>query len=286
MKPLQKKEYSIREVQEKLLDLLKYIDRICEENDLEYYLGYGTLIGAIRHHGFIPWDDDADIFMPRDHYLRFIEIVDKENGQYRISSLQNDPKWNHAKAKIWDTNTKIVYPFMEYGGDIGVFVDVFPMDGLSDNDAEVKRHYFWVKVNNAIRTSANHTSFWPDEKHKLLKGILRPFGRIRGARYWAQRTEKMAMKRDYRTSNRVGSTVDIGSWNLQVNYRSQYSEKLKVPFEDTMLRVPNGYDEILRVHYGDYMQIPPEDKRAGRHFFDIYSLDLKKDLQEDDNTAD
>ena len=268
------KTYTTAEIQVKLLEVLKYIDRICRDNGITYFLGYGTLLGAIRNNGFIPWDDDADLILERGEYNRLIDAIAADTtSKFKVSSLRNDPDWVHPRGKVYNSHTKGGHQFLIQGAEFGVFVDIFPVDGLPDGAFARAVQYFRVAAQNAFRTSANHQYILPEEKHKFLKRVLKPIGRIRGSRWWAERTERMVTRRKVSESRYAGSSVVTFRQKMETCSSKAFEKAIDWQFEDAVFMVPVGYDEILRNHYGDYMQLPPESERHSDHIFVITDID-------------
>lgn len=124
-------EFTIQDVQKLEFDILKYIKKVCDENKINYYLAYGTLIGAVRHHGFIPWDDDIDIMMPREDFIKFVESTNKDKHDYfKVVCRENNTNFTAPLPKVIDSRTKLTqhYGFIEKV-DLGVYVDIFILDG-------------------------------------------------------------------------------------------------------------------------------------------------------------
>ena len=116
------------------LDMLKEIDRICRRENIQYYLAGGTLLGAVRHKGFIPWDDDIDIAMARDEYERFLKVMKKERHPYlKIFAMEFDKEYQYTFAKVVDTRTRLIEEIGKDLPDMGVFIDIFPIDGLGND---------------------------------------------------------------------------------------------------------------------------------------------------------
>lgn len=131
------REMTLEEVKLLELDALKFIDSVCKENGLIYFAAYGTLLGAIRHKGFIPWDDDIDIYMPRPDFIKFVEVINNYEHPYSIRSL-NDKDYFHAFAKLSDDRTYLIEKqFKSKSRELGVYVDIFILDGLPD---DIKKH--------------------------------------------------------------------------------------------------------------------------------------------------
>ena len=263
--------YSLEKMQQRILGILKYIDRIARQNNIPYYLAYGTLIGAIRHKGFIPWDDDGDILITRENYDRLIDAIIADNDdRYKMMSMKNNPDWFTSCARVVDTHTSIGLPYSRLLKKHHVFVDIMPLDGVPENKLVSKFHYALMNVYKLMAVCADHEYVVDYEKYPAIKKILKPIASIKGARYWGERADRLALKRDYNTSHLIG----YGTANRQEGELTKevYASTLDADFCDTKLMIPVGYDEILRSQYGDYMQLPPEDKRKPIHIFDIYDL--------------
>jgi len=263
--------YSMEVLHKRLLGILKYIDRIARKNNIEYYLAYGTLLGAIRHKGFIPGDDDADITISRDNYYRLIEAIKNDNDErYRLYSLENNPQWFTSTARVVDTTTKTALAYSKTLDDFGVFVDIMPLDGQPDTDLGCKFHFALMTFYKVMATCADHKTFVSYERSPGLKKLIRPIASIRGARYWGEKADKLARKLDYNKCK----YVCYGTANHKEGEitKESYASTIDWPFEDAMLKVPVGYHEILTGQYGDYMQLPPEEDRVPCHIYDIYDL--------------
>lgn len=250
------------------LDILIYIRRLCEENNLRYYLAYGTLLGAIRHKGFIPWDDDVDIYMPRDDYERFILLCKKKKeGNYDVMSCDYDKEYYYEFAKVVDKRTKL----QEYGikpvEDLGVYVDIFPLDGLPRKYKwHIKRLWILVKlralsvylkipVKNALYRSVL----------QLICKFLRKMDSVRLARF----INKIAQKYNYDSSHYVACAVSSAGI-AGVFEKKVFEKKVKVAFENELFNAPGDWEVYLHKSYGDFMQLPPPEKQITHHFFDAY----------------
>ena len=127
-------QLSLKEIQMIELKLLLEFDSICSQNSMRYSLGGGSLLGAIRHKGFIPWDDDIDVMMPRPDYERFLDYCRREDTSFRLITYESVSGYNGLSAKIWDPSTRIVDHVLDLSFDTGVNIDVFPIDGLANSE--------------------------------------------------------------------------------------------------------------------------------------------------------
>jgi lipopolysaccharide cholinephosphotransferase len=256
-----------REVQKVELSILKEVTLLCEKHNLTYYLYGGTLIGAVRHKGFIPWDDDIDIAMPRDDYERFLNIAKRELTPHLfLQHYTTEKKFCLLFIKVRDNSST----FIEPGGldykDIhqGIYIDIFPLDTISESKYKqvilfnllgvlmkiyfMKKHSYYKsqtllqKINLSIyKLLPVGSSFLTSICEKLCKA-----GRNKKSEYLADLMLKPSRKRIYRSE-----------W---------FERKVKFEFEGRLYDGPAGYDDYLKHYYGDYMQLPPEAKRRPTHY--------------------
>lgn len=273
------KELSHREIQLGQLGVLKEFDQICKENGFVYFLYYGTLIGAIRHNGFIPWDDDIDVAMPRPDYERMLDYF--RNNAERLKPLV---------LMHWSTNDKYIYPisricdtsyYVDYQGakayGLGLFIDVYPLDGWGNNDKDTKEIYnrFLVLKNKVSlagmdRFEKSKTAPW----RTIPKWFGFVFTKMHPASYYAKKIDELAKKDyPYEDSDYVGNIF----WTNTIGTRVHKSllKPIKWKFEDDEFPVPSGYDSMLRSTYGDYMKLPPEEDQIAHHYYKAYKLEQK-----------
>lgn len=261
------KDYK-RKLQLKILDIVKDIDEVCKKNNIEYYILYGSAIGAIRHKGFIPWDDDFDIGMTYDNYVKFLEVCEEQldKNKYYVQTPDKEKDYYLSFSKIRDITTTLVE---EGNKDIdivrSVYVDVFPIVGCPDNKFKEEI----LKINRAFMLSANKNII----NNKVLRGIfnviLKIFGRKRILKY----TTKRCFKCDCNSSKYWVSIADGDSFEQNKLEKSIYGSPRYIDFEDTKLPVPEKTDEYLRNIYGNYMEIPSKEQIKAREHTP-YFLDL------------
>lgn len=279
------------------LNILKDVADFCEENGLRYYLCGGTLLGCIRHHGFIPWDDDIDIIMPRPDYMKFIKLYNNKESVYRVNSLETDSSWYSAFAEVEDTRTLKIYTGFNISNNHGINIDVFPTDG-SPNDS-IKRKIFW-KINNLLMRistlsqlnfSVSRHFVDQEKRFTLLRTWSRTFIKFLGIPIASllcsfldlrKIVEKRAMRYDVDQSEYIGcSTFPHYSYKECVKGKP-FLKIVKRKFEDRYFCTPGNYDEYLTNLYGDYMRLPPEEKRVTHHNFVAYWKDDNKEIVNDD----
>lgn len=254
------------------LDILKYVASFCEKNGLRYYLADGTLIGAVRHHGYIPWDDDIDIRMPRPDYERMCEIFNtKDNDGTYLLIRPTDKEAQHYFIKIIDTRTIKIEPYLNYSqGMLGVDIDVFPIDGAPSNIDTYDKMQKDIRAYNKAYMLKKKTLFrkiltiGKDFVKKRFKAHFCPF---MSACEVAQIVKDKSMKYDFDKSEFV---CHIGIGDRYRFSKSCYDTFIMMPFEGCEFRVPVGYDEILSAHYGDYMKLPPIEKQVTHHANNVY----------------
>lgn len=244
------------EVKRTELAILNYIDAMCQKCNIKYYLAYGTLLGAIRHKGFIPWDDDIDIYMLRSDYMRFITIVsENQDVRYKLLSIYNDKKYYYEFAKVVDSKTLLKVDNIEENPNEGVWVDIFPLDVISD---KIKIQKSLINISVACRILSVYKRF-PYEKRNILFFPLWLFSKLIGPRFFLRFTEKLATKGV--GQKKIGYMASMGVNHFY--FPKEWIDKTcMVDFEGGKYPAFEQYDEYLRYQYGDYMQLPPDDKRV------------------------
>ncbi len=250
---LSHRKLGLEEVQKLELDLLKDFSEFCEDKKLKYFLGGGTLIGALRHEGFIPWDDDIDVYMPFEDFTEFIKEY-SEHGKNEVFYWEKDDNFVLQFAQVVNPNTQI---FREYdwtfcAGELSVFIDVFPIAGYPSELEAIERQ--WQR-NLELDADWFYYSIIRDVPHIKSTDIRKSIVEERHCRSFYQ-------------SEYVGNVIRTvhRPWAVPV---SVYSDAKMVKFEDGYFRAPIGYEQYLRYRYGDYMVLPPEDKRE-QHLFPSY----------------
>lgn len=243
------------------INILSYVASLCEKHNLRYFLAYGTLIGAIRHKGFIPWDDDIDIAMPRDDYNRLLSIMRGENEKYEcLIPLENGYFYEFAKVIDKTTSVQEKYTIKAH---CGVWIDIFPLDGLKKND---KLSHYLLVLFNRCRAAAVNKNFPHKTKGMfvLAEYLFWILCRLIGYKPFLKWSMKLAQKYKYDDSDIVGYASSYPANNKYLK-KEWFSESLKVYFEKRQFNIPIGYHEYLTTQYGDYMQLPPENKRVSHH---------------------
>lgn len=252
-------------------DILKYFKKICIENQLQYFLCGGTLLGAIRHKGFIPWDDDIDVFMPRADYEKLLQVMKKkEEEKYQLYEHTYYKNYLYPFAKLCDTNTVLIEEY-NFGMEIGVYIDIFPIDNIPDNDILYKKLYKKYSKLHFLLVTATDRHPWKSHKwYKCIpKGLLHYILQLYGA---SKITKKMI------ENAKLYNNIDTGFcggvvWGYGLRERMSkkcFEKAVPVEFEKEIFDAPAGYEIYLKQIYNDYMQWPPEDKRISNHCFKAY----------------
>ena len=243
------------------LNILKQFTDFCEENSLYYTLGYGTLLGAVRHKGFIPWDDDIDIFMPRKDYEKIVKMYKNGKSVAGLSLLYStdENEYYYPFAKLCDPNTvaKMESNLTEHG----IWIDIFPVDKVpEDRKQDLKFH---KRIRFLKRVVISYTTDFKNrklDKKTLPKLFLSVYGKIRGKKRITAMIEKEAVQYNNTDSSLVCPIVfqTLLGGEMQEN---DFLTPVKLQFEQYEFNAPTRYDEYLTSLYGNYMQLPPENKR-------------------------
>lgn len=269
------RKLEISEIKKYSLEVLRAIRAVCEEHGLSYSLTGGTLIGAVRHQGFIPWDDDIDIMMPRPDYDRFVQIV--KAGDYgfdlRCAEICGEDYW-YPFAKACHKNTLVrENAVQESKTPLGVFVDIFPVDGAGNSWRAAKLRTMIFQFFHGLKITSNWTRY---HRSKLRKWYYEParyvcylISKLLGRRLIDRIMDRFLRGKDYRKCSYAGRLVgDYGS--KEIMPKALFEEKIKVTFEGEAFDAIAGYDTFLTRLYGNYMQLPPEEKQVTHHEFEAF----------------
>lgn len=259
------KRLTVDEVRQVELDILKYIDSVCRANDIAYFLDYGTLLGAVRHKGFIPWDDDIDICMKRDDYERFTQIVNSTpSPRFKFLTDSTCHGYYYEYGKMVDSRTKLMETGITKIPEMGVWVDIFPKDNLPMCHSFYRTIVFAsvsMRIFSVYEKFPNHYSAWYYP--------LWLFSRLVGYRFF-QRMAGMFQRFSHRTA-KVEYVGDLRDRTAPRYWwpKDMFDESTYVEFEGDRFPAPRKWDEYLRGLYKNYMVLPPVEKRKS-HRFDVF----------------
>ena len=254
----------IHELRQIQIGILDEVHSFCEAHGLRYFLSSGTLIGAVRHKGYIPWDDDIDIYMPREDYEAFLNTYHDKSGRYKAINPRLESDYYYTFAKVVDLRTKMIETETE-GYEIGVYMDIFPVDYVTDDLQERKRVFKLKKLLYKIRrckiSNSNplrsRLAYWcykslPVSAHYVFRLIQRLIVLGKPTRTVCNMTEAGPKIKGCFPAEDIASSVDI-------------------EFEGKLYKTMVGYKDYLERTYGDYMTLPPVEQRV-THQFEAYWL--------------
>ncbi|MBO5573447.1 MAG: LicD family protein [Clostridium sp.] len=267
--------YDLTEVHRANLIMLKEIDRICRKYNLKYILDSGTLLGAVRHHGFIPWDDDVDIAMTRNNYEMFQRVAKRELPE-GITLLR--PEDIRKGEVFYDFTARLIYEKSKryseneetafYDERLNhLWIDIFVIDRIPDSRYGDRAARFLQKAVYGLamghRRDLDYEKYSPADR--LRVHVLAGAGKLIPMPAIYRLQKKLAAKDRKKKTKHMYYTNYAPDW-MYVTLKSRWLEEvIDIPFEDTVLMAPAAYDEMLRQLYGDYMQLPPKDKRHPEH---------------------
>lgn len=247
------------------LDIMKKIHDFCEKNNIEYVLASGTMLGAVRHKGFIPWDDDIDIFMTRNNYEKFLKLFKqhKKNYNLEIANHMTEIYFGRPFTKVFDKDTYMIEPQYKTDDPIGVFVDIWPLDKLPQNTIKryfVKTYAFFLKK-ILLASSMKY-----DNNYRFFKKFVIVICKLFNPKQLVLKLDKLA-----NSYNQEDSELLFCYAGQEAVYSEQdFKRIIKIQFEDSEFYIPENYDNILKAEYGNYMQLPPQNERIPHHIMNVY----------------
>lgn len=265
---------NLKEIQKLELDILDEVVKFCQENNLKYMLAYGTLLGAVRHKGFIPWDDDVDILMPRKDYQKFIELWNDE-GKYKLLECRKNKEYIYPFAKVYNSETVMEEHDVEVRCQLGLYIDIFPIDSIKGTPEESKKFVKKCEMLEKFRLYSMmsvdkimHENHKKNFGRKTLWKILRKIGPSKIARY----IDKYSQKYNSMEAKWVGCLCSRTASQKLFPYKT-YNDVRRLEFEDKEYNAPVEFDVVLQKIYGDYMQLPPKEEQHLTHNFRVWKVD-------------
>ena len=264
------KKISINELKNIQLEILKHVDKFCSEHNIKYFLSGGSVIGAVRHKGFIPWDDDIDIMMLREDYNFFVqEYYKHDNSRYCLYCHTIYSDYPYPFAKIDDSKT-VMQEEIEGCYPMGVHIDVFPIDNMPEDKQLQKKIYrifsFWMALMNLKRLPVLR-------RRGIVKNLILFIAHI-FLYFLSFKKIVRCMDANARKYEKIETSLcGVAVWGYgikEINNKNNYEKSILVEFEGIKLPIPIGYDNYLSNVYGNYMQLPPIEKRNSHHNFIAY----------------
>lgn len=277
------KKLTLDEMKKKEFDILVAFDTVCKKHGLRYGLSYGTLLGAVRHGGFIPWDDDIDVIMPRPDFDKLESLSDTAFGDNLFfSTPKTDKSTIHAYGKLYDLQTEMIEFPKGKRIKTHVYIDVFPLDGLPSDNKKRKKHSEKVKrlILNlyAFKVAKDKLK----EKMNIIKRcmwmLISLINAILPKQFLNNRINKTVHRYGYDESEYQGMIVG-GDGEKDVMAKDVFVFDNKISFEGAMFPAPNKVEAYLEQTYGDYMTLPPEEERCG-HNNEAYIIDESSEEDE------
>ncbi len=270
-----RKRMSLKEVQNTELALMILFDQTARRYGLRYSLSAGTLLGAVRHQGFIPWDDDIDIMMPRPDYEKLIRLNRKKKlwPEYMKLCCMEDGTLEAPYCKIFDRRTAIVEHNYTQKDVQSLWIDVFPVDGLPADSGQLKRLYQQAMMLCRLNVaSVVHNGYGSGKLIILLKDvIMKPAAKLIGRKQIARMQRKLALRHPFDKSPLCGMVSWAYDGPGQAVSPKEYDDLVELPFEGQKFYSIPGWDHYLTGVFGDYMQLPPEEDRI-THELEAYHL--------------
>lgn len=269
------RELTLKEIQAISLEILNDVHMFCQANSIRYTLAFGTLLGAVRHKGFIPWDDDVDVMMPRPDYERFCNSY--RSSSFVLMCIQNDRDYLLPYAHVCDMKKTIVKTTDYWTTkECGIKIDIFPIDNVSDDVSEFEKQ--WMKCRktwDSLRRHRSAINLQPSKGLSLGKNIkifIKKAILVNGCmtRLIAIKNDKIARRYQFGTTMHWGHLSHVNGTDKSYNRMEDISGFSLVDFEGYKFFILNGYDNVLRCSYGDYMQLPPIEERRPHHGFLTY----------------
>ncbi len=269
----------LKELQNILLDILIEFNRICKKYNIKYSLAFGTLLGAVRHKGFIPWDDDVDVMMDRKNFDRFCKICPQEiSKEFFFQSRKTEEKYPYNLCRIRKNNTAMIYrAWRDSGIHLGIYIDIFPIDNIADNKLSRILQFSMIFFNTPIRVARNPIIFnnRGEKFSPLLKKLVYYIARCMPYKT-CEKIEDYYIKKYSNTKTKSMGIICEGGVlvkpsNVQVPFKSKYlNEYCEMEFENHKFMVSKSYRQLLRHWYGDYMKLPPEKDRVMTHQPEVF----------------
>lgn len=266
--------FDIKLLQKKLLEIFMEIDRICKKHNIRYFAIGGTCLGAVRHKGFIPWDDDMDLAMPRIDYEKFKEVAPKEfKSNYKLIVEGSLPHYACPFMKVHDETTTFVEEIVSNFEDryTGVNVDIMPLDGIPKSYLARLFYFGRIKANIILSNRKMYGSSRKQRFFYIFKVMESLYLNHVSNTLFVDKVIKLQKKYPFDNCNQLAYTWSRRGSKI-VFQRADFEDIIELPFENVKMPCPVGYDDFLTAVYGDYMKLPPKEEQVPLHKLDIFDL--------------
>lgn len=263
---------TIEELKSIQLNNLLAFHQFCETNHIKYSLAAGSLIGAVRHNGFIPWDDDIDVYLLREDFNKLIALFpEMYAGKYIFVSMERNKNWNRAYGILYDSRTLKIEETRDQFQGMGVAIDIFPIDDVPDDFSQWSRYN---KTRMFLRNVFIMKRLTLSSNRSLLKNLFILFSRVLllpfSYRFLARSMNRYSQLNNEKGYSHVYENC-LGVYNSKNAWQKKdFDTVIDTSFEGHIVKIMSGYDDYLTTVYGDYMQLPPIEKRVTHHAFEAW----------------
>ena len=262
---MSEKILTLEEIKQIELDILNYLHELCEEHEIKYFIDFGTLLGAVRHKGFIPWDDDTDISLARDEFEKLYKVLKNENHPYyKLISFRETKGYPYSYMRVYDVRTRRDANLLDKSVILGTCVDIFPYDGVVTDERDRKQMRLYKQF---IRLSSlNFKGVKKDNGgvKNLPRYVASAIFRLTSPQKWNEKLEKLALQYDVEQATDLACTTYDSYYPSGIKKEWLY-DTIEMPYEDILVKVPRKFHEILVYEFGEnYMTPPPiENQNPG-----------------------
>lgn len=251
------------------MDLYRELTRILNKHNLRYFTDGGTVLGGIRHKGFIPWDDDLDVCIPREDYDKLLLLASEFKSPYFLQSPITDPEYGYSFIRLRNSNTSVVVePYTHAKFNQGIYIDILPLDNVTKEDIAPRME----KIKQLIfKNSAYMRKDFPNKSEtdlQKIKEFLDP--NMKPIDVWNEINKIATEKQNSATDYWSTVVVTIFAPHKNLCSKKAFETYKDIPFESISIRIPQGYHELLSTYYGNYMEFPPVEKRGIWHNMEFY----------------
>lgn len=267
---MEKQELTVDEIKRIEVDILDFVTDVAKRNNIRCFLDGGTLLGAVRHNGFIPWDDDIDVIVPRKDYKRFLDCIKNTQSQYKVLSMYDNDDYFYPFAKVIDSTTELIEFNVPRISGYGIYIDIFPLDNIPPNAKEMKafhrkiERFRWISSRSLRKQSGNYSL-------SLRNIVILYFADLYG---WKKANRKINALCESTADMKTQYACDIVAARKPhfVAPAECFAEETELIFEGKHYIAPKGYDSYLSALYGNYMELPPVEQRVSNHNFRAWRL--------------